>query len=144
MAKYNIGDDESWGKIMFESHDEMKKNHIPDDWIKQWDETAAEKAYKRAKKNGEIPDKIEDDDYEPRDLVIYDRWNPETHTTYEFHGKRGKSTEHQVNMMRVEFHYDYDVKYYDCYPILAKNYYGNVDNLKNRVQVDFVDEDDIE
>lgn len=142
LSKYDIKDDESWGKLLLMSHDELEKNHIGTSWIKQWDLTNAEKAYKKAKENGEIPDKVDDDDYDERDLVIYDRWNPKTHSVYEFTGKRGKATDHQVNMIRVDFHYEYDVKYYDCYPILAKNYYGHESELKNRarIQLDFEEE----
>lgn len=104
-------------------------------WCLQYDLTALEAEYKRAKKAGEIPDAVSDEEAEDRDLVIYDRWNPETHAVYSFIGKRGKATEHQVNMIRMDFRYDFDVKYYDCYPILAKNYYNKVDELKKRAEL---------
>lgn len=134
IAKCGFKDPESFAKFIINSHDELVKYKLNIDWVKQWDETAIEKEYKKAKENGEIPNKVEDEDADDRDLVIYDRWDPATHSVYPFTGKRGKSTDHQVNMIRVDFKYEYGVKYYDCYPILAKNYYGHEDELKKRAE----------
>ena len=67
-------------------------------------------------------------------MIVYDRWNPETFEVFTFTGKRSKNNEKQVNMFRMDFHYDYDVKYYDCYPILAKNYFGREEELKKRAE----------
>lgn len=141
LNKYNLGTPEKFRGFILSNHDNFVKNKIYIDWVKQWNETEAEKEYKKAKEKGEIPDSIEDDDAEDRDLVIYDRWNPEIHSVYSFTGKRGKSTDHQVNMIRMDFKYSEGVKYYDCYPILAKNYYGHVEDLKKRAELQIGYED---
>ena len=134
ISKCGFKDPESFAKFIINSHDELVKNKLNIDWVKQWDETTIEKEYKKAKENGEIPDNIGDEDADDRDLVIYDRWDPATHSVYPFTGKRGKSTDHQVNMIRMDFKHEYGVKYYDCYPILAKNYYGHEEELKKRAE----------
>ena len=76
---------------------------------------------------------VSDDDAKPRSLVVYDRRNPEDHKIYSFVGKRGKATDHQVNMLRVDFHYESGVKYYDCYTCLY-DYYSN--NVKNKAKME--------
>lgn len=135
LKKYGLATEEGFRKFILGSHNELEQNKCYIDWVKQWDESEAEKEYKKAKENGDIPSTIDDDDAEDRDLVIYDRWNPETHNVYGFNGKRGKSTDHQVNLLRMDFKYDSGTKYYDCYPILAKNYYGHEDELKKRAEL---------
>ena len=72
-------------------------------------------------------------------LFDHDRGNAEVAEEFDIVGKRGKSTEHHVNMCRVEFGKDNDVKYYDCYPILAKNYFGHLDEIKKRAQLGILD-----
>ena len=67
-------------------------------------------------------------------MVIYDRWNPEEHIVKPFRGKRGKSTDHEVNMIRMDFKHEFGVKYYDCYPILFKNYEGHIEERKKRAE----------
>ena len=77
--------------------------------------------------------KWDDDDYDPdtieREIVIYDRRdgkNPETTIVFPFKGMRGKQTDRQVNMLRVEWchmcGYKTQDKYYDAYPKLKDNY----------------------
>lgn len=134
LKRFGLATEEGFRKWVLGSHDEMEKLGINTDWVKQWDESEAEKQYKKAKDAGEIPATISDDDADDRDLVIYDRWNPSTHAVYSFKGKRGKGTDRQVNLIRMDFKYEYDVKYYDCYPILAKNYYGHEEELKKRAE----------
>lgn len=135
LASYGIKDYESFRKFILGNHDQFVKYHFNIDWVLQWNETEAEKKYKEWKASKDYVEEIDDESAEERDLIIYDRWNPETHAPYPFKGKRGKGTDHQVNMLRLEFHYDYDVKYYDCYPILAKNYYGHEEELKKRAEL---------
>ena len=134
LAAIGIKDDKSFRRFILSNHDKFEKYHFKIDWVMQWNETEAEKKYKEWKNSKDYVEAIDDDSADERDLVIYDRWDPETHDVYPFKGKRGKGTDHQVNMLRLEFHYDNDVKYYDCYPILSKNYYGHVEELKKRAQ----------
>ena len=134
LASLGIKDPQSFRRFILSNHDQFEKYHFKIGWVLQWNETEAEKKYKEWKNSKDYVEAIDDDSAEERDLVIYDRWNPETHEVYPFKGKRGKNTDHQVNMLRIQFHYDTDVKYYDCYPILAKNYYGHEDDLKKRAE----------
>lgn len=135
LKRFGLATEEGFRLWVLGSHDEMEEHGINVDWVAQWDETALEKEYKKAKEEGKIPPAKNDDEAEDRDIVIYDRWNPATHTVRSFTGKRGKSTEHDINMIRVDFKNEYGVKYYDCYPILAKNYFGHEDELKKRAEL---------
>ena len=38
----------------------------------------------------------------------------------------------ELNDKRMDFGYNHDVKYYDCYPILTKNYFGHEQELVDR------------
>lgn len=134
IASYGFKDPDSFAKFIINNYDQFIKNKFKIDWVLQWNETEAEKKYNEWKKSKDYVESVDDKDCEERDLVIYDRWNPEVHATYPFKGKRGKSTDHQINMLRLDFHYDFDVKYYDCYSILAKNYFGHEEELKKRAE----------
>ncbi len=132
LRKYGLSSEEGFKKFIMGCGHEFEENKWNMNWCLQYDLNAMEAEYKRAKEAGEIPDSIDDEEAEERDLVIYDRWNPETHMIKPFKGKRGKSTDHEVNNIRMDFHYEYGVEYYDCYPILWKNYDGRVEELKRR------------
>ena len=134
LRKYGLSSEEGFKNFIMGCGHEFEENKWNMKWCLQYDLTAMEAEYKRAKNAGEIPDNIDDDEAKERDLVIYDRWNPETHIIKPFKGKRNKSTEHEVNNIRMDFHYEYDVKYYDCYPILWKNYDGRIEELKKRAE----------
>lgn len=117
------------------NHDEL----VNDGWdfrsIKTFDETEREKEYKKWKKSDDyvVGKKLRDttdlsdepEDELKRTIVIYDaNWpgNPETTFEYDFYGKRGKSTDHQVNMLRVDFHHLTGINYYDARAELLTNY----------------------
>lgn len=132
LKKFGIGTEGAFRGFILSSHDQLEKQKFNIDWVKQWDETELQKEYKKAKENGEIETIADDGEYSERDLVVYDRWHPEEHETYQFKGSRGKSTDHQINLLRMDFGYNHDVKYYDCYPILTKNYFGHEQELVDR------------
>lgn len=134
IKKYGIATEQGFAKFILANHDEFVKNKFYIDWVKQWDESEIEKEYKKWKESNNYVASINDEDAEERDLVIYDRWNPEDHIVKPFRGKRGKSTDHEVNMLRMDFKHEFGVKYYDCYPILFKNYEGHIEELKKRAE----------
>jgi hypothetical protein len=134
IAKCGFKDAQSFAKFIINSHDELVKYKLNIDWVYQWNETEAEKKYKEWKNSADYSEEISDDEGDERDLIIYDRWNPAEHAKYSFKGKRGKSTDHQINMRKMQFSKDHGVKYYDCYPILASNYYGHEEELKKRAE----------
>lgn len=134
LKKYGMSTENGFAKFILNNHDEFESRKFYIDWVKQWDESEIEKEYKKWKESNKYIASISDDDAEERDLVIYDRWNPENHIVKPFKGKRGKQTDHEVNMLRMDFKYESGTKYYDCYPILYKNYENNIDNLKKRAE----------
>lgn len=134
VKKYGIATESGFAKFILDNHDNFIENKFYIDWVKQWDESEIEKEYKKWKESNKYVASISDEDAEERDLVIYDRWNPEEHIVKPFRGKRGKSTDHEVNMIRMDFKHEFGVKYYDCYPILFKNYDGHVEELKKRAE----------
>lgn len=134
VKKYGIATESGFAKFILDNHDNFIENKFYIDWVKQWDESEIEKEYKKWKESNKYVASISDEDAEERDLVIYDRWNPEEHIVKPFRGKRGKSTDHEVNMIRMDFKHEFGVKYYDCYPILFKNYEGHIEELKKRAE----------
>ena len=136
---YGLATEQGFRGFFLSNHDKLEKQKVNLDWIKQFDLTEIEKQYKAYKESdkyvqGIKGEDVNSDDVDERDLVVYDRWNPDTFEVFPFKGKRGKGTDQQVNMFRMDFHYDYDVKYYDCYPILSKNYFGHEEELKKRAE----------
>lgn len=149
VKKYGLATEEGFRNFILSNHDNLEKAKIDINWVKQFDETAMEKEYKSWKNSNEYVAGVKGEDFNDdtdsgteRDLVVYDRWNPDTFMIWQnFKGKRGKSTDKFVNMCRVEFHYEYDVKYYDCYSILANHYFGHEDELKKRAELQLGYED---
>ena len=149
VKKYGLATEEGFRNFILSNHDNLEKAKIDTNWVKQFDETAMEKEYKSWKNSNEYVAGVKGEDFNDesdsgaeRDLVVYNRWNPDTFMIWQnFKGKRGKSTDKFVNMCRVEFHYEYDVKYYDCYPILANHYFGHEDELKKRAELQLGYED---
>lgn len=102
--------------------------------IAQFNKTKLEQEYDNWKNSNDAvePHKFDDEDYDPntveREIVIYDRRdndNMETTLIYPFKGMRGKKTEHQLNMLRMDWCYrcGYGTKkYYDAYTKLKDNY----------------------
>jgi len=137
--KYGLATEEGFRGFWLSNHDQLEKLDVNLSWIKQFDLSEIEKQYKKYKESDEYVEGIKGEDVNQdeigeRDLVIYDRWNPDTYEVFQFSGKRNKNNEKIVNMHRMTFHYDYDVKYYDCYPILSKNYFGHEEELKQRAE----------
>lgn len=144
--QYGLATQEGFRGFFLSNHDRLEKQKIYIDWIKQFDLSEIEKQYQTYKKSDEyVPGRkgedVDPEEVEERDLVVYDRWNPDTFEVFPFKGKRSKNNEKQVNMFRMDFRYDYDVKYYDCYPILAKNYFGHEEELKKRAELQLGYED---
>lgn len=138
--QYGLAHVEGFRGFFLSNHDKLEKFKIYIDWITQFDLPEIEKQYQAYKKSndyvqGRRGEDVDPEEVEERDLVVYDRWDPETFEVFPFKGKRSKNNEKQVNMFRMDFHYDYDVKYYDCYPILAKNYFGCEEELKKRAEL---------
>lgn len=140
LKEFGLSTEQGFKNFVYANQHEFEENKWNISWIKDFDLTEQEKAYKKAKANGEIPDgeKIENqDDIDDRELVIYDRYDPETALVYPFKGKRGKDTDHYVNMCRVDFHYEIGTKYYDCYSCLAQYYFSHSpEELKKEPQFD--------
>jgi hypothetical protein len=138
LSKYGLETELKFANFITRSKSEFEDKKYEISWIKDFDESALEREYKKEKAEGNIPkgykkDEIEDSEIEDRDLIIYDRWDPYTFMVFpDFKGKRTKSTRHQVNMMAMDAHYELGIKYYDCYPILSKNYFGHEEELKKR------------
>lgn len=121
--------------LITKQHDEL----VNDGWdfrsIKTFDETEREREYKKWKNSDDYVEgkKLRDEKElsdEPEDelkrtLVVYNAdWpgNPDTTLEYDFYGKRGKSTDHQVNMIRVDYHYRTGINYYKANAELLSNY----------------------
>lgn len=121
-------------KYIYENVEDLKKSRVNIEIFKDFCLSKNEQEYKKLKdENPDMFNTVSDDDAKPRSLVVYDRRNPEDHKIYSFVGKRGKATDHQVNMLRVDFHYESGVKYYDCYTCLY-DYYSN--NVKNKAKME--------
>jgi len=147
VKKYGLATEEGFRNVVLSNAENFEKNKIDVSWVKQFDPDMKEQEYKQRKEKGEIElmtrcEDFNDEDGDDRDLVIYDRYDPYTYMVDQnFKGKRGKGTDKYVNDQRVQFHYEYGVKYYDCYPILGKNFFGHQDELKKRAELQLGYED---
>lgn len=146
LKEYGMATEIGFKNVILSNQKEFEDRKWNTACIKDFDLTELQKAYKKYKESpeyiqGENVDNFDSDEVDDRDLIIYDRYNPDTAAVYSFKGKRGKSTDHQVNMIRMDFHYEFDVKYYDCYAILAKNYFGHEEELKKRAQDALMDQE---
>lgn len=146
LKNYGMATEKGFASVILGNQKEFEEKNWNTTCIKNFDLSKIEKEYNIWKDSDDyVPAvKIEDvdqDNIDDRLLIIYDRWDPETAEAFDFKGKRGKSTDHQVNMCRVEFGKDTNTKYYDCYPILSDNYFGKLEELKQRAELGIMDQE---
>lgn len=125
LRKFEITGPESLKKFIYENVEKFKEYHLNELIFKDFNETEAEKEYKKWKDSDEYVEDMSDEEaknYTGRSIVIYDRYNPATHIIKQFDGKRGKSTDHIINMFRMDFKAKTGTKYFNCYSILFDNY----------------------
>lgn len=134
VKNFGIVDGASIADLIIRNKEALEKDGWKFDNISSFDETKMQKEYKKWKNSddyvqGKRLDKSEYDDANDEDLVrtlvVYDAndpSNPETTLEYDFEGKRGKATDHQVNMIKMDWKYETGLKYYDARPILLSNY----------------------
>lgn len=145
LKDYGMATEQGFASVILGNQKEFEEKKWDTSCIKNFDPTELEKKFNAWKESDDFiqGNKVEDandqGDLDDRILIVYDRWNPDVAEEFDLIGKRGKQTEHHVNMCRVEFGKDNDVKYYDCYPILAKNYFGHLDEIKKRAELGIMD-----
>lgn len=141
LSKYGIDSGEKLVKFLYDNAETLLDEDGKYKWadkvksIMQFNPSKLESDYKEWLKSDKRVEghKWDDDDYDPntveRILVVYDRKdgrNPETTLEYPFKGMRGKETDHQVNMIRVDWCYKcgfkLNQKYFDAYVKLKENY----------------------
>ena len=129
LQEYGMSTEKGFGAVIRSNQKEFEMNKFDISCIKDFDMKTNEAAYKKAKDAGELPNKVDvnkDDykDYEGRTIIVYDRYDPTTYQGYEFDGKRGsKGAEQMINFARMDFKYEFDVKYYDCYTCLPDYFF---------------------
>lgn len=147
LKNYGMATEQGFAAVILGNQKEFEEKKWNTNCIKNFDLSEMEKEYKKWKDSDEyvqgvkVENTSDQEDIDDRILIVYDRWDPETAEEFDFKGKRSKSTEHFVNMCRVEFSKDTDTKYYDCYPILAKNYFGNLEAIKKRAELGIMDQE---
>lgn len=146
LKEYGMATEAGFAAVILGNQKEFEEKKWDISCIKNFDLSEIEKQFQVWKKSDDfvqghdIENTDEQGDLDDRILIIYDRWNPEVAQDFNIVGKRNKSNEHHVNMCRVEFGKDHDVKYYDCYPILAQNYFGHLDEIKKRAELGIMDQ----
>lgn len=153
LKEFGIVDGKSIAKLLISHKEELEKDGWKFDAIKSFDETEQQKKYKAWKKSDDYVEgkKFNKADYKDADeeelertLVVYDANDPgndETTIKYDFYGKVGKDTAHQINMIKVDWHYETGLKYYDARPILLSNYLKKSDAELAKREVVFDDSD---
>lgn len=147
LKEYGMATEQGFAAILLGNHEKFEEKEWNVSCIKNFDLSEVEKEYRKWKNSDEyvkgvnVNDIEDTDDLDDRTLIVYDRWDPETAEEFDFKGKRGKNTEHFVNMCRVEFGKDTDTNYYNCYPILAKNYFGHLEEIKKRAELGIMDQE---
>lgn len=153
LKEFGIIDGKSIAKLITSHKEELEKDGWKFNAIKSFDETEQQKKYKAWKKSDDYVEgkKFNKADYKDADeeelertLVVYDANDPgndETTIEYDFYGKVGKDTAHQINMIKVDWHYGTGLKYYDARPILLSNYLKKSDAELAKREVVFDDSD---
>lgn len=153
LKEFGIIDGKSIAKLITSHKEELEKDGWKFNAIKSFDETEQQKKYKAWKKSDDYVEgkKFNKADYKDADeeelertLVVYDANDPgndETTIEYDFYGKVGKDTSHQINMIKVDWHYGTGLKYYDARPILLSNYLKKSDAELAKREVVFDDSD---
>lgn len=153
LKEFGIIDGKSIAKLITSHKEELEKDGWNFNAIKSFDETEQQKKYKAWKKSDDYVEgkKFNKADYKDADeeelertLVVYDANDPgndETTIEYDFYGKVGKDTSHQINMIKVDWHYETGLKYYDARPILLSNYLKKSDAELAKREVVFDDSD---
>lgn len=149
LKEFNITSGLDIANILIKNRENLEKDGWEFDKIKSFNETELEKQYKKWKNSSDYVEghklnkkeaKELDEDELTRILVIYDANDPgneETTIEYDFTGKRGKDTDHQVNMLKVDWKYMTGLKYFDARPILLSNYLKKSDaELQKREIID--------
>lgn len=153
LKEFGVIDGKSIARLITSHKEELEKDGWKFDAIKSFDETEQQKKYKAWKNSDDyvegkkfVKHELKDADEEEleRTLVVYDANDPgndETTIEYDFYGKVGKDTSHQINMIKVDWHYETGLKYYDARPILLSNYLKKSDAELSKREVVFDDSD---
>lgn len=153
LKEFGVIDGKTIASLIIANKEKLEKDGWKFDCIKSFDETEQQKKYKAWKESdnyvkGEKFSKadLKDADEEElvRTLVVYDVNNPgneETTIKYDFYGKMGKDTMHQINMIKVDWKYGTGLKYYDARPILLSNYLKKSDAELAKHEIVFDDSD---
>ena len=126
LKEYSMSTESGFGAVIRSNQKEFEEKGFKTDCIKDFDMNANEAAYKKEMYYfcSRKINKDNYEDYEGRTIIVYDRYDPSTYVGYEFSGKRGsKGAEHMINMARMDFKYEYKVKYYDCYTCLPDYFF---------------------
>lgn len=145
LKEFNITSGLDLANLLIENKEGLEKDGWVFTKIKSFNETELEKQYKKWKSSGDYvegrkfdKEKVKDleEDELKRILVVYDVNDPENEDTtidYNFKGKRGKDTDHDVNMIKMDWKYKTHLKYFDARPILLSNYLKKTsEELKKR------------
>lgn len=153
LKEFGVIDGKSIARLITSHKEELEKDGWKFDAIKSFDETEQQKKYKAWKNSDDyvegkkfVKRELKDADEEEleRTLVVYDVNDPandETTIEYDFYGKVGKDTSHQINMIKVDWHYETGLKYYDARPILLSNYLKKSDAELAKREIVFDDSD---
>lgn len=154
LKEFGITNDKSFAKLLINNKEKLEKEKWNLKAIKSFDESELKKEYKKWKESKDYVEgkhlykeeyKDADEEELVRSLVVYyvnDPGNPETTITYDnFVGKMGKNTSHQVNMLKMDWHEQTGLKYYDARPILLSNYLKKTDDELAKHEIVFDDSD---
>lgn len=134
FKEFGLRNSDDIKNVLIQHAEVLKKNGWLFNAIKSLNDSEREKEYRqwkrstdycaarqfRGKQNYEEPE-----EELKRILVIYnadDPQNPETVLEYDFVGKVGKDTEHQINMLRYDFSRLTGIDYFKANPCLLSNF----------------------
>lgn len=147
LKEVGITDGKELLNLIANHADELEKDKV--DINKFFKMTQLEKDYKAWTKSDDYSkgekfnpeDADESEDELRRTLLIYnakDPGNTDEIRKYDFYGKMGKSTSHQVNMRKMDWKYETGLNYYDARPILEYNYRKK--SKEELEKVEFIDD----
>lgn len=154
LKEFGITDGKSLAKLLVDNHKKLEDDKWNLKAIKSFDESEMKKEYKKWKESKDYIEgkqlnkeqyKDADEEQLKRTLVVYyanDPGNDETTIQYDdFEGKIGKDTSHQINMLKMDWHNQTGLNYYDARPILLSNYLKKSEAELAKREVAFDDSD---
>ena len=139
LKQFYLDTKEHFRGFWLSNADYLDEKHVYIDWINQFNGKTLRFQYKKYLKSKEYVKPISKEEagdlskVNPNYIIVYSRWEPTKYELFKFEAHSSdddENVEHMINMFKMNFHFDCDVDYFECYPIQVKNYLNKEAELK--------------